>query len=311
MTQNNADYRCGWVAIMGPPNAGKSTFLNAVIGQKVAIVTPKPQTTRNQIVGILTNEHAQTIFMDTPGVAKLRGGLSKSMTQAVWQSLNRADAILLILDASLYIQHPEYLERDMAPMAEALAEDKRPLIVAPNKVDLFADKSRMLPLLSRIETLWPKAEIFPFSAQTGDGLPELEALLESRLPMAPALFPEDQVSTASLRFMASEIIREKLFLHLRQEAPYGVAVDVESWEEHPDRNLTVIHAVIYVARPAYKAMIIGKAGEGIKAIGTEARKEIEELTGGRVHLELWVKVRENWMDDPYLAREMSQNASTE
>lgn len=301
-------HRCGWVALMGPPNAGKSTLLNALVGQKVTIVTPKPQTTRNQIVGILTDKNAQVIFMDTPGVAKLRGGLNKSMIQAVWQSLSQANVIMLALDANLYIKHPEDLERDLAPVREALTEDKRPLIVVPNKVDLFADKSKMLPLLTKIGEMWPNAEIFPISALTGDGLEELKLLIESKLPEGPAIFPEDQISTAPLRFMAAEIIREKLFLQLRQEVPYGVAVEVENWEEEPEKNLAIIHAVIYVARPMYKAMIIGKGGSIIKEIGTKARKDIEELLGTRVHLELWVKVREDWTSDQAFINNLNQNA---
>lgn len=301
-----APFRCGWVALMGPPNAGKSTLLNALLGQKITIVTPKPQTTRNQIVGILTDDKAQIIFMDTPGVAQLRGHLSKSMTQAVWQSLGQADVVLLLLDAHLYIRHPEFLERDLEPLARALANDARPLIVVPNKIDLFADKSRMLPLLTRAHELWPQAEIVPVSAQNGDGLAELCALIVAHLPEGPAQFPEDQISTASLRFMAAEIIREKLFLHLHQEVPYGVAVEVEDWQEDQQRGLTIIHAVIYVSRPMYKAMIIGKAGAGIKKIGSEARREIQELVEGKVHLELWVKVRENWTEDAAFLRELGQ-----
>ncbi|MDE7241419.1 GTPase Era, partial [Desulfovibrio sp.] len=285
-----------------------STLLNALLGQKVTIVTPKPQTTRNQIVGIFTDEHAQIIFMDTPGVAQLRGHLSKSMTQAIWQSLGQANVVMLVLDAHLYIRHPEYLERDLGPLGEAIAQDERPTIVVPNKVDMFADKSRMLPLLTRAHELWPRAEIFPMSAQNGDGLAELRALIESKLPIAPAQFPEDQVSTAPLRFMAAEIIREKLFLHLHQEVPYGVAVEVESWQEEPERGLTIIHAVIYVARPMYKAMIIGKAGAGIKKIGSEARQEIAQLVDTKVHLELWVKVRENWTEDAAFLRELEQSS---
>lgn len=309
--QLNDNFHCGWVALMGPPNAGKSTLLNALIGQKVTIVTPRPQTTRNQIVGILTDADAQIIFMDTPGVAKMRGHLNKSMIQAVWQSLARANVNMLVLDAQLYINHPEYLERDLASLSDALADDKRPLIVVPNKIDLFADKSKLLPLLTKINELWPHAEIYPISAQKSDGLEGLKLIIESKLPIAPAEFPEDQISTAPVRFMAAEIVREKLFLHLRQEVPYGVAVEVEKWEENPERNLTVIHAVIYVARESYKAMIIGKNGEGIKEIGTEARKDIEELLGCRVHLELWVKVREDWMDDPAFVHELEQSSQAQ
>ncbi len=295
---------CGWVALMGPPNAGKSTLLNALLGQKVTIVTPKPQTTRNQIVGILTDEEAQIIFMDTPGLPQVRGRLSKTMIQAVWQSLGQADVIMPILDAHLYIRHPEFLDRDLAPVAEALASDERPMIVVVNKVDLFSDKSRMLPLLTRLHEMWPRADIFPASALRRDGLPELKALIRSKLPEGPARFPEDQISTASLRFMAAEIIREKLFLHLRQEVPYAVAVDVENWEEDESRGQTVIHAVIYVARPMHKAMVIGRAGASIKQIGSEARMDIQELVGGKVHLELWVKVREHWTEDPGFLRDL-------
>lgn len=304
-------YRCGWVAVMGPPNAGKSTLLNAMLGQKITIVTPKPQTTRNQIVGILTDKNAQVIFMDTPGVAQLRGHLNKTMVQAVWQSLGQADVILVVLDADLYIRHPEYLDRDMASLVTALAEEKRPVIVVPNKIDLFADKSKMLPLISKIRDLWPNAEIFPVSAHSKDGLDELKVLIESMLPQGSPVFPEDQVSTAPLRFMAAEIIREKLFLQLRQEVPYGVAVHVESWEEDKERNLTIIHAVIYVAKPMYKPMILGKSGEGIKNIGIEARKEIEKLVDSRVHLELWVKVRENWPQDAAFVHELGQASQSE
>lgn len=304
-------HHCGWVALMGPPNAGKSTLLNSFLGQKVAIVTPKPQTTRNQIVGIFTDKNMQIIFMDTPGLAEQRGKLSKTMIQAARQSLDRADAIMLVLDSDLYIRHPEYMDKDLAPLKEALVGEKRPMIIVPNKIDIFADKSRMLPMLTKLQEIWPGAEIFPVSAQTGDGLAELRALIASRLPVAPAYFPEDQISTASLRFMAAEIIREQLFLRLHQEVPYGTAVEIESWQEDQEKNLTVIHAVIYVSRPMHKAMVIGKGGAVIKAIGTDARKEIEELLGTRVHLELWVKVREDWTEDEVFLRELNNSASTE
>ncbi len=301
-------YRCGWVALMGPPNAGKSTLLNSILGQKVTIVTPKPQTTRNQIVGIHTDADSQIIFMDTPGLTQVRGRLSKTMIQAVWQSLGQADIIMPVLDAHLYIRHPEFLDRDLAPVAQALASDERPMIVVVNKVDLFSDKSRMLPLLTRLHEMWPKAEIFPVSALRRDGLTDLVALINKKLPKGAAQFPEDQISTAPMRFMTAEIIREKLFLHLRQEVPYSVAVDVENWEEDEERGQTVIHATIYVARPMHKAMVIGRAGQSIKAIGTEARKDIQTLVGGKVHLELWVKVREHWTEDAAFLRDIGMMA---
>ena len=178
------------------------------------------------------------------------------------------------------------------------------MIVVVNKVDLFSDKSRMLALLTRLHEMWPRADIFPVSALNKDGLADLMELIRKNLPKAPAQFPEDQICTAPVRFMSAEIVREKLFLHLRQEVPYSVAVDVESWEEDEERGQTVIHATIYVGRPMHKAMVIGRAGQSIKAIGTEARKDIQELVGGKVHLELWVKVREHWTEDAAFLREL-------
>ena len=292
---------------MGPPNAGKSTLTNALVGQKVAIVTAKPQTTRNRIVGILTQKDAQVIFMDTPGVHALRGQtrgqLGKIMVQSAWQSFAVANCIVLVIDGDLYLRKPDFMERDLAPLIQPLAEEERPVVVVVNKVDLFHDKSRMLPLLESVAQMFPKAEIFPASALRRNGVEQLLELIRSHLPEGEAQFPEDQLSTAPMKFMAAEIIREKLFEKLYQEVPYSVAVDVEVWDEEDDRVL--IHAAIYVAKPSHKAMVIGRAGEGIKAIGTAARKEIRD------HLELWVKVREDWVDDPQFLHSLGFGAEAE
>ena len=290
-------HKCGFVALIGPPNAGKSTLLNALLGQKVSIVTPRAQTTRNQIVGILSQPDMQAIFMDTPGLTRARGHLPKMMLKSVWQSLDMADVLLLLLDCDLYLNKPEFLQRDTEALAQTLAADERPFIVVVNKIDCFADKSRMLPLLETLHAMWPRAEIFPASALRRDGLPELLQLVRSFLPPGPAQYPEDQLSTAPVRFMAAEIIREKLFLQLKQEVPYSVAVDIEHWEEFEEEKRTLVQAVIYVGRPSHKAMVIGRAGAGIKATGTAARLELQELLGRKVHLELWVKVRESWTED--------------
>lgn len=306
-------HRCGWVALMGPPNAGKSTLTNALVGQKVAIVTAKPQTTRNRIVGILTQKDAQVIFMDTPGVHALRGQtrgqLGKIMVQSAWQSFAVANCIVLVIDGDLYLRKPDFMERDLAPLIQPLAEEERPVVVVVNKVDLFHDKSRMLPLLESVAQMFPKAEIFPASALRRNGVEQLLELIRSHMPEGEAQFPEDQLSTAPMKFMAAEIIREKLFEKLYQEVPYSVAVDVEVWDEEDDRVL--IHAAIYVAKPSHKAMVIGRAGEGIKAIGTAARKEIRDLVDKKVHLELWVKVREDWVDDPQFLHSLGFGAEAE
>lgn len=298
---------------MGPPNAGKSTLTNALVGQKVAIVTAKPQTTRNRIVGILTQKDAQVIFMDTPGVHALRGQtrgqLGKIMVQSAWQSFAVANCIVLVIDGDLYLRKPDFMERDLAPLIQPLSEEERPVIVVVNKVDLFHDKSRMLPLLESVAQMFPKAEIFPASALRRNGMEQLLELIRSHLPEGEAKFPEDQLSTAPMKFMAAEIIREKLFEKLYQEVPYSVAVDVEVWDEEDDRVL--IHAAIYVAKPSHKAMVIGRAGEGIKAIGTAARKEIRDLVDKKVHLELWVKVREDWVDDPQFLHSLGFGAEAE
>ena len=249
-------HRCGWVALMGPPNAGKSTLTNALVGQKVAIVTSRPQTTRNRITGILTEPGIQIIFMDTPGIYAARGQthgqLGKIMLRSAWQSFAAAQSILLVLDGDLYLRKPDFLDNDLVPLLKPLEEERRPVVVAVNKVDMFHDKSRLLPLLVRLSELLPEAEIVPVSAFTGDGVEELKKVIVSRLPEGPAQFPEEQLSTASMRFLSAEIIREKLFERLYQEVPYSVAVDIEKWDEEPDRDQVIIHAVIYVTRPTHR-----------------------------------------------------------
>ena len=307
---SNSNHRCGWVALMGPPNAGKSTLLNSFLGQKVAIVTPKPQTTRNQISGILSDADAQVIFLDTPGVHQLKGKMNRMLVQSAWQAMSGADAILVILDADHYLKNAEEFEQSLEPLREVISREKRPVAVAVNKIDLFHDKSRMLPLLEKLHELWPDAEIFPVSALHGEGLPALLKFIKQGLPVAPAQYPADQLSTVPLKFMAAEIIREKLFLSLKQELPYYTAVEIEKWEEKTSSKtqapLTIIHAVVYVGRASHKGMVIGKGGAKLKEISTSSRKDIEELLGHKVFLEVWIKVREGWSEDPSFLQFMSQ-----
>ncbi len=294
---SDTPYRCGWAAVIGPPNAGKSTLLNAYLGQKVAIVSPLPQTTRNQITGILSDEEAQVIFMDTPGILQTRGKMNRLLAQAAWDALAGANVVCVMLDADLSVRRPDFMEKDLAPLRKPIAEEERPVFVIANKVDLLGDKSRLLPLLETLHAWWPDAEIFPTSALKGEGMPNLLAALKAALPEGEAQFPADQLSTLPMRFMAAEIVREKLFLTLKQEVPYSTAVDIEAWQEDPNTGHVTINAVIYVGRTGHKAIVIGRAGSALKGVGQAARKEIEALLDRKVRLELWVKVKDNWMDD--------------
>lgn len=303
-----SSFRCGWVALMGPPNAGKSTLLNSYLGEKVAIVSPRAQTTRNQITGILSEKDAQVVFMDTPGIHQMRGKMNRFMLQSAWQAMEGADVLVVILDADLYARKPHYLEKDIEPLIEAIAADERPVFVAANKIDMLGDKSLLLPLLEALHGFWPKAEIFPVSALQKGGIDALLGSIKKALPEGEAQFPDDQLSTLPERFMVTEIIREKLFNLLRQELPYSTAVDIESWVEDPNTGHVTIHGVIYVGRQSHKAIVIGNRGAQIKEVGATARKEIMELLGRKVHLELWVKVKDNWVEDVSFLRHLGFGA---
>ncbi|MDR2161439.1 MAG: GTPase Era [Desulfovibrio sp.] len=293
-----APFTCGGVALLGPPNAGKSTLLNACVGQKMAIVSPRPQTTRNKITGILSDKDSQIIFMDTPGIHhQARGKMTRLMLQSAWEAAEEADALWVILDADLYARRPEFLDNDLIPLRATIAAERRPVFVLANKADLLGDKSRLLPLLESLHELWPAAELFPVSALTGEGLPVLLAELKAVLPEAEARFPADQVSTLPLRFLAAELIREKLFCSLRQEIPYHTAVDIEAWEEDTATGHVSIQAVVYVGRPSHKAIVIGRGGRNLKQVGQSAREEIMKLLERRARLDIWVKVREGWVED--------------
>ncbi len=291
------EFRCGVVALIGPPNAGKSTLLNSYLGQKVSIVTPKPQTTRNRINGILHRDDCQIIFLDTPGIHKSNLTLNRFLVETAWQALHGSDLILLLLDGSRYVDRPFLLEKEVSPFSSPLKGKEESLVVAINKVDKVKDKNKLLPVMEELKKYFPEKEFFLISALTGENTYELLEEIKSRLPISPPLYPEDQLSSLPLRFMVSEIIREKLFLRLEKELPYSVAVDIERWEEEKEKNLIRIYATIYVAKKNHKQIVIGRGGQMLKVIGTEARKELEELLGSRIYLELWVKVRPRWNED--------------
>lgn len=291
------NFKSGIVALIGPPNAGKSTLMNAYIGQKVSIVTPKPQTTRNRINGILHREDCQIVFLDTPGIHKANETLNRFLVETAWQALHGADCILLLFDGTRYVENLSLLDKEISPLIEPLSKNKENLLIAINKVDKIKNKNLFLPVIERIAQYFNQVDIFLISALTGEGIFELLEKIKEKLPIGPPLFPEDQISSVPLRFMAAEIIREKLFLKLKKELPYSVAVEIDHWVDEQDKNLTKIYATIYVARKNHKQIVIGHNGKMLKEVGKEARIELEAMLNTKVYLELWVKVKPKWNED--------------
>ena len=290
-------HKAGFAAIIGRPNVGKSTLLNRLLGQKIAIVTPRSQTTRNLIKGILTKPEYQIVFLDTPGIHKPKNKLGEYMMKSAEAAAGGTDVILFVVECDVPLNASE------TAALRSFAKSSTPCILLINKIDKI-NKGLLAKYLSELSGEYDFRAVIPISALEKDGLDIIFDELEPFLIESPHFFPDDMLTDQPERQLIAEIIREKLFLHLRQEVPYAVAVDVESWEEDEERGQTVIHAVIYVARPMHKAMVIGRAGASIKQIGSEARKDIQELVGGKVHLELWVKVREHWTEDPAFLRDL-------
>ena len=302
-----SETRCGFVALMGAPNAGKSTLLNALIGAKVSIVSRKAQTTRATVRGILVDGATQMIFVDTPGLFAPKRRLDRAMVAAAWGAAGDADAVALLIDAKQETAAAE--KRGAAELGEAtqaimatLRDHKAPKFLVLNKVDLV-DRPLLLALAERLNAGLPFADTFMTSALTGDGLDRLKARLDAAMPKGPWLYPEDQIADAPLRALAAEITREKLFERLHDELPYQTTVETESWKDQPDGSAR-IEQTIYVTRDSHKKIVIGEGGRTIKAIGSAARKEIAEAHEAPVHLFLFVKVRANWLDDPERYRAM-------
>lgn len=288
--------RCGFVAVVGAPNAGKSTLVNALVGQKVAIVSPKAQTTRTRLMGVAMDGDTQIVLIDTPGIFAPERRLDRAMVAAAWGSIDNAEAIILVVDA---LSKPtEKVERLLA----GLQNRKEPLILALNKVDL-AKKEKLLVLAENLAARANFAEIFFISAQTGDGVAELKAHLAGRMPEGTWHFPADEVSDAPERMLAAEITREQLFRQLHEELPYQSTVETEQFKTRPDGSAE-IHQQIYVARDTQRAIVLGKGGSRIKDIGAKARAELAGLLGRKVHLFLHVKVKANWDEDRGVYRDM-------
>jgi GTP-binding protein Era len=288
--------KCGLVAVVGAPNAGKSTLVNALVGQKVAIVSPKAQTTRTRLMGIAIEGEAQILLVDTPGIFEPKRRLDRAMVAAAWSGAAESDLIALVVDAKTGDSWR------LSAMLEALENRREPRILILNKVDLVAKES-LLTLASKLTLRGTFDNIFMISATTGDGVADLKAALAARVPEGPWHFPEDQVSDASERLAASEVTREQLYLQLHAELPYASAVETEKYEERRDGSVA-IHQQILVGRPTQRAIVLGKGGVRIKAIGEAARKELEAQTGRKVHLFLHVKVKPDWEEDRGLYREI-------
>lgn len=280
--------RCGYVAIVGAPNAGKSTLVNALVGTKVSIVSPKVQTTRFRVLGILMAEAAQVILVDTPGIFQPRRRLDRAMVAAAWSGASDADLVCLLVDA-----HRGY-DDDTRAVVKKLKDAKRQAVLILNKVDTVK-KENLLALAAQFNDEGIFTDVFMISALKGDGLAPLSKLFTDRVPQGPWMFPEDEVSDLPQRMLAAEITREKAFLKLHEELPYALTVETEQWEERPDGSAR-IDQVIYIQRESQKAIVVGKGGHQIKAIGAAARTELEALLERRVHLFLHVKVKEDWQD---------------
>jgi GTPase len=282
-------HRAGFVSIAGRPNAGKSTLINALIGEKLAITAHQPQTTRTSIQGVLTVPGAQIVFIDTPGIHKSSTLFNRRMMTTVRSALEDRDVVLFVADASR-----PFAEEDEQAVS-ALKKSSKALLVL-NKIDRLQDKRQLLPLIERYVQLFPFVEAVPISARTGAGLDELKRVTIAHLPQGPALFPEDYLTDQPLRFLAAEIIRERILRASRNEVPHAVAVLIDSWEEN--KRLVKIAATIHVERPGQKTILIGSQGQMLKTIGSEARQELERMLSRKVFLSLFVKVKPRWREDP-------------
>ncbi len=294
--------KSGMVAIVGPPNAGKSTLMNALLGQKISIVTPKPQTTRNRILGVVNDPAYQIVLIDTPGLHKADQPLNREMVRIALESMTEVDAVLFLLDVSNSV--PEKLKEEKEKeLSEYMGQMRAPALLVLNKVDLL-DKQKLLPLIRMYSGIYPFKAVLPLSALHADGTDRLIAEILEILPTGPRYYPEDITTDATERFLTSEIIREKIFLQIGQEVPYSAAVLIESFKEDPEKDMVTIHAAIVLERTSQKGILIGKDGRTLKSIGAAARKDIEVMLERKVMLKLWVKVKKNWSQDERFLKEL-------
>ena len=293
MSENN--FKSGFVSIIGRPNVGKSTLLNSILGQKVSIVSDKPQTTRNRILGVKTLPGTQVIFIDTPGIHKPKHKLNQFMVKTAINTLDEVDIVLFMTEAG------ESIGGGDRYIMEILGKTKKPVFLLINKIDMV-QKGTLLPLIDEFSRLCKFEEIFPVSALHGDNIAELEETIMRRLPEGPQSFPEDAVTDQPMRFIAAELVREKIFQLTYEEIPYSVAVGIEEFREDDEKKVAFIRAVIFVDKDSQKGIIIGKGGTMLKKVGQLAREELEAIMGVKVFLELWVKVKSGWRGDDMILR---------
>jgi len=295
---SDTPYRCGFVALVGRPNVGKSTLLNTLVGAKVAIVSPKPQTTRTRLLGIKTTAHAQLIFVDTPGLHQHAGSLlNKRMVESALIALQDTDVAVFVVDAQ------RGLTSEDEAIAQRLTTLKIPVIVGVNKIDLLS-KAALLPILERLALMLPERELVPMSALSGENTGELLKTIVAVLPKSPALYPDDELTDQSERVIAQEIIREQLFLQTHHEVPYATTVVVEEFREREEKGMLFIRAVIYVERPSQRAILIGRQGARLKEIGQCAREQLQTFFGCKVFLELFIKVVKGWTNNARILTEV-------
>jgi len=290
-TEKTEKTKCGFASIIGSPNAGKSTLINNIVGAKVSIVSPKVQTTRTRVMGIINEEDTQIIFVDTPGIFSPKKPLEKAMVFSAWQGVSEADINMVLVDIS-----KGKINQDSKDIITKLQEQKRTAVLVLNKIDLI-EKEKLLKLALELNETGIFTDTYMISALTGDGVKELVKGIKGKMPEGPWMFDEDQISDMPMRLLAAEITREKIFLQLRDELPYSSTVETEIWEEFENGSVK-ISQVIYIMRDSQKKIILGNKGAMIKKIGESARRELEEILERRVHLNLFVKVRENWANDP-------------
>ena len=302
-SETSGAHRTGFVGIVGRPNVGKSTLMNKLVGEKVAIATPKPQTTRDRIRGIRTWDDWQAVFVDTPGIHEPRTRLNRYMVDLAIGTLAEVDLVYLLVDAPAMLERQEKHDAETKRIVAHIAEAKTPTFLIVNKIDMVKEKALLLPMIERLVALWSFVEVVPVSARRGDGLDELLALTRPRLPEGPALFEADELTDRPLRFLAAELVREQLIMQLGQELPYQVAVRVDAWEERPT-GVVAIYATIVVGRKSHKPMVVGRAGAKIKAIGQASRERIERFIDRPIYLDLRVKVDEGWIDRPDALRDL-------